>query len=85
MVACPAASGGFSIFDAASLAYLGSSYGVPPGALILPAGDPRCGGLVAPSGRPEKVFLEEPTTISTNTLLVGGAIAAGLIVLAAVV
>lgn len=61
---------------------MGYSYGVPFGAYPLSAGDPRCGGLVAPPDATQRIFVEEPV-VSTNTMLIGGAIAAGLIVLAA--
>jgi hypothetical protein len=80
MIACQA-QGGYNIFDNQTLAFLGFSYVVPSGALILSPGDPRCGGGGPAFVEPEKVLVTEP--ISTNTLLVGGAIAAGLIVLAA--
>jgi hypothetical protein len=83
MIACQA-QGGYNLFDAQTLAFLGFSYIVPSGAFMLPPGDLRCGGISAPAFvEPQKVLVNEP--IATNTLLVGGAIAAGLIVLAAVI
>jgi len=83
LLACQSVSGGYNLYDAATLAFMGHSYAVPLGTFILPAGDPRCGGVPA-AVAPQRVFEVEPV-VSTNTLLVGGAVAAGLIVLSALI
>lgn len=79
VLACPM-TGGYVLRDPVTLAVVGTSAGLPPGAQLLAAGDTRCAGAPAAPAMP--AVPPEVYGIPTSTLLVGGAVVAGIALIA---
>ncbi len=81
VLACPAGNGLYNLIDPVSGALAARSATLPPGATVIGAGDPRC---VAVAGAPAPAPAAAPAKeegISTQTLLIGGTVALGVIAL----
>lgn len=91
LIACPVAGGMYNLIDPASGTVVAQTRTVPPGAVVVPAGDPRCGvpGYVSTAPTPpaayqapaQAAYPEIIPGVSNQTLVVGGLAAAAVVAL----